>query len=326
MKKFFMLFIVAVLAMVMVACGSSIPKEEETTGSQKESEDTSAVAETEELTITHELDKTIVKKNPEKVIVFDFGTLDSLDKMGVDVIALPKANIPPYLSKYEDEKYINVGSLKEPDFEKIHELQPDLIIISARQADLYEEFKAIAPTVYLGIDNAKYMESFQENAKTLATIFGKEEMVEQELKSIDETVKAVHDVAATSGKNALVVLANEGKVSAYGPNSRFGLIHDVLGFAPVDENIEVSTHGQGIDFEYIAEKNPDFLFVVDRGAVVAARGDSSAKQVIENELVKKTNAFKKGKIIYLDANYWYLSGGGLVSVAEMVKEVEASLQ
>ncbi|HHY22145.1 MAG TPA: hypothetical protein GX525_09800 [Bacilli bacterium] len=79
MKKFFMLFIVAVLAMVMVACGSSIPKEEETTGSQKESEDTSAVAETEELTITHELDKTIVKKNPEKVIVFDFGTLDSLE-------------------------------------------------------------------------------------------------------------------------------------------------------------------------------------------------------------------------------------------------------
>lgn len=327
MKKFFMLFIVAVLAVVMVACGSSNPKKEETTGSNaKGAEGTPEVEEVHELTIKHQLDETVVKKNPEKVIVFDFGTLDSLDKMGIDVIALPKANIPPYLSKFEDEKYVNVGSLKEPDFEKIHELQPDLIIISARQADLYEEFKAIAPTVYLGIDNAKYMESFQENAKTLASIFEKEEMVEQELKSIDETVKAVQDAAVASGKNALVVLANEGKVSAYGPNSRFGLIHDVLGFAPVDENIEVSTHGQGIDFEYIAEKNPDFLFVVDRGAVVAGGGDSSAKQVIENELVKKTNAFKEGKIIYLDANYWYLSGGGLVSVAEMVKEVEASLQ
>lgn len=64
--------------------------------------------------------------------------------------------------------------------------------------------------------------------------------------------------------------------------------------------------------------------MVDRGAAVG--GQSSAKQTVENELVKKTNAYKNGNIVYLDPNYWYLSGGGLISVAEMVKEVDNAIQ
>ena len=122
---------------------------------------------------------------------------------------------------------------------------------------------------------------------------------------------------------ALIVLGNEGKVSAYGPSSRFGIIHDVFGFKAADEKIEVSTHGQNITFEYILETNPDILFVVDRDAAVG--GDASAKDSIENELVMKTNAYKNGKIIYLDPDYWYLSGGGLQSMKEMIKEVEEVL-
>ena len=47
-----------------------------------------------------------------------------------------------------------------------------------------------------------------------------------------------------NGEKALIILANEDKISAYGPNSRFGFIHDVLGVQPVDENIEASTHGE----------------------------------------------------------------------------------
>ena len=61
-------------------------------------------------------------KNPEKVVVFDFGILDTLDELGIEVAGLPQTNVPSYLSKYEDSKYANLGSLKEPDFEAIHAL------------------------------------------------------------------------------------------------------------------------------------------------------------------------------------------------------------
>ncbi|MEF3305964.1 siderophore ABC transporter substrate-binding protein [Paenibacillus sp. GYB003] len=277
-----------------------------------------------ELTIKHKLGETKVKANPQKVVVFDYGVLDSLDKLGVEVTGVPQANIPPYLAKYKDAKYKNVGSLVEADFEKVAAIKPDLIIISGRLQTAYEELSKIGPTIFLAVDNAKYMDSYKENAKTLGQIFGKESQVETELGKVNETVKSVNEKVKASGKNALVVLANEGAISAYGAGSRFGIIHDVLGFAPVDPNIEVSTHGKPVSFEYIAEKNPDYLFVVDRGAAVG--GEPAAKKTIENELVKKTKAFQEGHIVYLDPNYWYLSGGGLISVSEMVKEVEKSVK
>ena len=50
-----------------------------------------------------------------------------------------------------------------------------------------------------------------------------------------------------------------------------------------------------------------------------------AEQVLNNDLVKGTKAYQNKNIVYLDPNYWYLSGGGLVSLSEMVKEVEAAL-
>ncbi|WP_165820852.1 siderophore ABC transporter substrate-binding protein [Pueribacillus theae] len=317
MKKIATVFLFVFFSILIVGCGAN--KEEMSAGSKDNQK-----SESETLTITHELGETKVKKNPEKVVVFDFGILDSMDKLGIEAAALPKTNIPPYLSKFEDEKYANVGSLKEPDFEKINEIQPDLIIISGRQMDLYDQFSEIAPTIYLGVDTSKYMESFTANTETLGKIFEKEAEVEKELAQIDESIKGLHEKASASGKNALIVLANEGKVSAYGPSSRFGIIHDVFGFEPVDENLEVSTHGQSISFEYIVEKDPDYLFVIDRGAAIG--GESSAKQVIENDLVKNTKAYKEKNIVYLDPNYWYLSGGGLVSVQEMANEVEAGLK
>lgn len=315
-KKLSLLFMMALVAVIMVACGSNNEKE---TGSKPKKE-------AEEVTVKHELGETKVEKNPEKVVVFDFGSLDTLDKLGVEVTGLPKENIPKYLSKYEEDKYENTGSLKEPDFEKVNALSPDLIIISGRQAELYDQFAEIAPTIYLGVDPADYMNSFKNNATTIGEIFGKEEEVKTELAKVEEEIGQLKEQASKEDKKALVVLANDGKVSAYGPGSRFGLIHDVFGVKPADENIEVSSHGQSISFEYIVEKNPDYLFVVDRGAVVAEGGSSSAKQVIENDLVKNTNAYKNDNIVYLDPGYWYLSGGGLQSVSEMVKEVQAGLK
>ncbi|MFS0577413.1 siderophore ABC transporter substrate-binding protein [Sporosarcina sp. 179-K 3D1 HS] len=327
MKKFSIALMMFALMALLVACGSN---EEKTSGSTSEetpsnesTEQSEPAEQSETLTITHELGEATVTKNPEKVVVFDFGTLDTLDELGVEVVGLPRANVPGYLSKYDDDKYTNLGSLKEPDFEAIHALKPDLIFISSRQADLYDQFAEIAPTVFVGIDYAHYMDSFKHNMEMIGEIFNKEEEMKAELAEIDEQIEAIQGKAKDTDAKSLVILGSEGKVSAYGPNSRFGIIHDVFGFKPADEKIEVSTHGQNISFEYILEQNPDVLFVIDRDAAIGQ--GASAKDSIENDLVKKTNAFQNDKMIYLNGEYWYLSGGGLQSMKEMVKEVEAGL-
>lgn len=313
MKKLAMLLLTFMLAIVAVACSNNASSDKKTEAS-----------ESKEMTIKHKLGETKVKTNPKKVVVFDFGSLDTLDKLGVEVVGVPQKNTPKYLSKYQDKKYTNVGGLKEPDFEKINEIAPDLIIISGRQSDSYKEFEKIAPTIYVEQDTKDYMKSFKENTEMLAKIFGKEDKAKKEIAAIEKEVKALNEKATKSDKKGLIILANDGQVSAYGPNSRFGIIHDVFGVAPADKDIKADTHGNKVSFEYILEKNPDYLFVVDRGAVVG--GKSSAKQVVENEIVSKTNAAKNKNVVYLDANYWYLSGGGLESVSAMVKEVSKALK
>ncbi|CAN2253847.1 siderophore ABC transporter substrate-binding protein [Bacillus vallismortis] len=317
MKKFALLFIALVTAVVISACGN------QSTSSSKGSD-----SKNEQITVKHQLDKdgTKVPKNPKKVVVFDFGSLDTLDKLGLDdkVAGLPKQALPKYLSQFKDDKYADVGSLKEPDFEKVAEIDPDLIIISGRQSESYKEFSDIAPTIYLGVDTAKYMESFKSDAETIGKIFDKEDEVKDELATIDSSIADLKKTAEKLNKNGLVIMANDGKISAFGSKSRYGLIHDVFGVTPADKNIKASTHGQSVSYEYISKTNPDYLFVIDRGTAIGET--SSTKQVVENDYVKNVNAVKNDHVVYLDSATWYLSGGGLESMTQMIKEVKDGLE
>ncbi|MBO0576566.1 siderophore ABC transporter substrate-binding protein [Clostridium botulinum] len=278
-----------------------------------------------DIKITHKLGEATLKKNPKKVVVFDYGTLDSLDKMGIEIKGLPKSNIPSYLSKYKDDKYVDVGTLFEPNFEKLNEIKPDVIFISARQSKVYEELNKIAPTIQLNTENGKYMESVKSNLEKLGKVFDKEDFVKDEIKKLDDSVKYINKKASESGKKALVVLANDGALSAYGKGSRFGIIHEELGFPLSDEHIDTAVHGQKISFEYVVEKNPDYIFVVDRGAVVQG-GHKSVNKILENDLIKTTKAYKNNKIISLNPELWYISSGGIVSTTEMLKEIKESIK
>lgn len=276
------------------------------------------------VTVEHELGTTVVDVNPQRVVVFDFGALDSLDVLGIDVVGLPKGNIPSYLSQYNDAKYINVGTLQEPDYEAVNALKPDLIIISSRTAAHYDELSRLAPTVYVGVNFDDYLGSVKYNLRMLGRIFGAEDKVEAELARIDTAIARVRAVSA--GRTALVLLTTGGRANAYGPGSRYGFIHDEFGLAPVDDAIVASTHGQVISWEYVLMRDPDYLFVIDRDAVVSGGAGQTARQVVENALVQLTRAYKNGNIVYLEPSYWYLSGGGLQSLTMMIDDVEQALQ
>lgn len=314
MKKLYISILLVAVMVIAAACGSN-------DNGSNENEAAGTV------TVEHDMGTTEVKKNPDNVVVFDFGSLDSLQKLGLQDVVSGVAQagvIPTYLEEFSSDEYENIGSLKEPDFEKIAEINPDLIITSARQGEVYEQLAEIADTIQLEVDPTRYMDSFRENVGILGEIFEKETEVEAALADLDEVIESVQATTEVSDKNALIILANDDKISAYGPDSRFGIIHDVFGVPAVDDGIEVARHGMNVSFEYVVEEDPDILYVVDRGAVVG--GDSSAQQIVENKLTKRTKAYKNDNIVYLDPEYWYLSGGGLQSVQAMADEITDSLE
>uniref|UniRef100_UPI00403F3B45 siderophore ABC transporter substrate-binding protein n=1 Tax=Candidatus Enterococcus willemsii TaxID=1857215 RepID=UPI00403F3B45 len=317
MKKFISGFIMLAATLTLAACGGNDTASTDSTTA-------SSTATPKEVTVKDSNgDEITVPYNPSKVVVFDNSALDTMDALGVGdaVIGAATDSMPDYLADYKEVE--SAGGIKEPDLEKINQLQPDLIIISGRQLDFEKDLSAIAPTIFLSVDGKDTWNSIQTNVKLLAEIFGKQEEAATQLADLGQSIDEVKAKAADSGEKALTLLVNEGSLSAYGLGSRFGIIHDAFGFAQADENIEVSTHGQNVSYEYVLEKNPDVIFVVDRTKAIG--GDDSKNNLAANDLVKETNAGKNDKVIELDPQVWYLSGSGLESVKIMLDDVKKAL-
>ncbi len=323
--------ILAILVFVLAACSSNNGSSESNTNSNNNGE----VAEGYPMTISPTIAKTeseeagtvlfedvTLENVPERIVVFDYGFLDTLDAIGVEgIVGIPKDTaLPEHLSKYASDEYANVGTLKEPLLEDIAALEPDVIFISARQATFYDQLKEITPNViFVGTDQNDYWNTFLASTDIAAKIFGKETEVKEHIAKIDA---AIEEVKALAGKfdTTLVTMYNEGKLSGFARNSRFGHIYDIYGFEPVTEDIQASSHGSNFGFEAILEFNPQVLFVIDRTAAVAG-AESNIKADIENDIIKKTTAYKNDRIVYLDGPLWYLGGGGLQSELAKIQEI-----
>lgn len=276
-----------------------------------------------DITVKHAQGETAIPASPAKVLVFDLGTLDNLDRLGVRVTGVPSGiSFPEYLKKYQGDDYAKIGTLFEPDYEAVNAAAPDLIIVAGRSASKYGELSKIAPTIDLTLDAKNFIAGTEANIEKLGQLFGKEASAKTEIEKLDAELAALRNKAANKG-NGLLILTSGGKISAYGPGSRFGILHDSLGVTPAAPNLSIGNHGQPVSSGFILETNPDWLFVIDRDAAIGREGNS-ARQVLDNELVRQTNAWKKDQVVYLNAQNWYLIGGGLGALHDTIRQISAA--
>jgi iron complex transport system substrate-binding protein len=270
-----------------------------------------SVASAADITVKHAQGETAVPASPAKVIVLDLATLDNLDRLGVKVSGVPTlVTAPDFLKKYQSDDYPKVGTLFEPDYEAINAAEPDLIIVGGRSAAKYPELAKIAPTIDLTVSAKDLIGGTEANVEKLGQIFGKEAEAKAEIEKLNADVAALKQKTAGKG-TGLLILTTGGKMSAYGPGSRFGMLHDAYGVTPAAADLTTKgNHGQPISQEFILKTNPDWLFVIDRDAAIGREGNS-AQQVLDNDLVRQTTAAKKDQIVYLKSVNWYLVGGGL---------------
>lgn len=315
-------------ALVLAGCGTDAAAQNGTGGSDQSADAAPAAAEADaeaptEVTVTHAQGETVVPVNPETVLTFDLAALDTLDALGVQVDGLPKSNLPGDLERFAGDDYLDIGTLFEPDYEAVQGADPDLIIVAGRSSEALPELDKIAPTIDLSNDWANFRGSVEDNARVLGQIFDAEDEVEALISQLDADIEETAALAADAG-TGLIVLTSGGEVTAYGPGSRFGFLHDELGLAPAVEDVEAATHGEAISFEFISETNPDWLFVVDRDAAVGQGGDAAA-QVLDNELVAQTTAWSTGQVHYVNAVDWYIVNGGMGTLSRIVDEVATAL-
>ena len=272
-------------------------------------------------------DSVEIEANPASVVTFDIATLDTLDAIGAGdaVVGIPDAVLPDYLSAYADLP--KVGTLFEPDFEAVAELEPELIVTAARSTGQFDELSEIATTIDL---TAAYAGTFDpsaglERAEQLGEIFGKEDEVAELTAGIEEQVSTLKsEVEGT----ALVLSVSGGEYGAFGEASRFGYFFDELGWTPAVvaadlPGAEGSPHGDTVTNEFVLTANPDWIFAFDRGAAVGE--GSSAEETLDNELVAQTTAAKEGHIVYLPASELYIVINGLTAIENVLTSVHEAV-
>lgn len=340
MKKTVYSIVTALVLTALASCGQSGQTLDTTSATQTTQSTTTASTEThsaegveavndekpETIEVTHYLGTTEVPYDAQRIVVLDLAALDILDALGLGdrVVGIPKSSSVSYLVSYvEDEAIVNVGSVKEVDMEALNSLEPDLILIGGRLSSEYENISQIAPTICPKIDyEAGYMVSFSENVNSIASIFGLEEKASELLAGFDARIAALNEAA--SDKTAIISLVTSGSLSTLGNGSRCSIISAEIGFENVAEDVD-STHGDTSSFELLLEKNPEYIFVLDRDTAINAEGAKVAKEVMENEIVMKTDAYQNDKIVYLTPDVWYLSEGGVTATDVMLQDLETGV-
>ncbi len=282
-----------------------------------------------------------VPYNPDRIAVMDLATMDILDNLGFGdrIVAASKGSAIDYLQKYiSNDDIINLGTIKEADLEAVMESEPDVIFIGGRLSASYDALSEIAPVVFLATDiEIGLVESVEKNALTIASMFGAQDQVNTMLADFDARIEALAAVA--KDKTAFIGMLNAGALNVLGNDGRCSLIGVEVGFENIGVGVEkgeskegsseatvTSAHGNETSFEFITRLNPDYIFVMNRDEAVGTEGAQPAKEVVENELIMKTDAYKNGNIVYLEhPGVWYTAEGGITALDYMLKDLETAL-
>lgn len=263
-----------------------------------------------------------IEGTPQSVAVYDLAATDTLMALGImPTGTVEQLGMVPYLADLKDSAAV-VGSLFEPDLEALNALAPDLTIVGGRSSKKYEDVQRVGTTIDMTIWGDVVQQGY-DRLDAYGAMFDKQAEADALRAKLEADFKATSELVAGSGK-ALIVMTNGPEVSAYGPNGRFGWLHDSLGI-PAAADIEDSTHGETVSFEYIRDINPDILLVLDRLAAIGRDGDDAAS-VLDNALIQETNAWKNGKVIYLDSSSAYIAAGGVQAMHNVLASIRAGVE
>lgn len=302
----------------------------------------SARAQATGLVAQHAGGSTRLPAMPKRVAVYDLAALDMLQALGVDVAGVPKTRMPAHLAAYEAERYTKIGTLFEPDETALKALQPDLIICGSRSARKFKELSALAPTLDLSTSWASFLPSVTRNLLLLGRLFERQALAAARAEQMLTAVGALQAQGAQAGTGLLLFVAGQG-MSPQPAQTRFGILYELLGTTPAVTAADLpAPQARGANTSateaerkrqaeqraaqlasLLAQRNPDWLFVLDRNA--ATGGQAVAAQLLaDNAAVTGTRAWRQQQVVHLNAPDWYLVGGGITVIEKTVAQVGAA--
>ena len=269
--------------------------------------------------VKHAMGTTVVKENPQRIVVLTNEATDHLLALGVKPVGAVQSwwGDPYFEYLQEDLQQVPVvGEELQPSIEKIAALKPDLIIGSkVRHQNIYSQLSQIASTVYsetLGAD-------WKENFILYAEAVNKEAKAQQ---SIEQWDRRVADFQAKMGDKlnteVSVVRFLPGQARIYHQENFAGKILEEIGFKrpPFQQQDKFADE---ISLENISQMDGDIIFYMTFDPQ-NNRSKQLAQKWLDNPLWHSLKAFKNNRIYQVNDVYWN-TGAGIQAANKMLDDL-----
>ncbi|MGO4345207.1 ABC transporter substrate-binding protein [Paenibacillus sp. MCAF9] len=295
------------LAVIVSGCGQSGSKNNEGKSSATEGKNASKTENTR--VITHAMGETKIEGNPTRIVVLSNEGTEALLALGIKPVGAVKSwTGDPWYDhiKADMEGVTVVGEESQPNIELIASLKPDLIIGNKlRQEKVYDQLKAIAPTVFSETLRGAWQSNFMLYADTIGKKADGEKIIaEYDNRAADFKSKAGDKL----NQKVSVVRFMAGKTRIYLEDTFTGIAFSKLGITRPDNQKYKDTFVEEITKERLPEVDADmlFYFTYETGD---GKGTKMEEEMLKDPLWQSLQVVKNNKAIRVSDAIWNTAGG-----------------
>ncbi|WP_031557921.1 ABC transporter substrate-binding protein [Lachnospira multipara] len=301
-----------VMAFSLAACGLS-----------KNDKDVADNKASETVVVTDARGEVTIPANPQRIVDLS-GNSDMLSILGFSVVGTANSDaydytkFPSYLEDtLSGTKILGYSMQSTMDIEAILDLNPDLIVISSVQEQMYDDLSDIAPTVMIELAQTDWTDDLKE----VGEIFGKSDKVNEYLDSYYAEAKEVGSkIKSAKGEDAtyLSFLASGGNLYIFDAAGFGSVLYEDLGLKkpegmPQQENISLPV----VSYEGLASIDADYIFAIGTEDDLAALQKNASWNAIP--------AVANGNVTTLSASPYFNEGYSCIGRKLLVNEIPAFL-
>jgi len=234
-------------------------------------------------------------KNYEKIVIADpaivetFYMLDAEEKI-IGIATSARSKIWP---EEKTNKLNSVGNITKPSFEKIIELEPDLVIVNRMSSGVSLSLKKLGIPV-LEDDVSENIDNILKSIKIFGKLLNKEEKANLLYKNSLKKLENIKNLKKGDNKKIKgLILFSSSPMMAFNGESLPGQVLELIGVENIAKNLIGSR--PIVSSEHLLKENPDIL--------MGAMSFRSKKQILDsNPIILKTKAGIKNNIFVVDSS------------------------
>jgi iron complex transport system substrate-binding protein len=250
--------------------------------------------------VEHAAGRTEVPVEPRRVVALDPSSALNLDALGVPVVGAVRPNIasPAVVEEFLADAEI-VGTLSEPNLERVAGLRPDLIVALPDGGEVanLDELRRIAPTVAYEFANPEWERMLRDQA----TFVGREERAEALIGEHESRLARLRRRVEVAGRPTINYL-------------RFyaASLGVCLGYLETRMMSEAGFrfpegYGHTPDNQRCTEESTEQLPRLDADVLLVGTdpgGEDLTREYRESPLWKRLGAVREGRVLEVDTGVW----------------------